>query len=193
MIALVALVLLLAQVAAPPPAPLTQNQAPVPRQPAPFAIPPVPGVDRVFAVAAIQGNNAEIDMAQMALKRASSPEVKNYAQKMMSEHMGLADDVTPVFMRLLARPPGERVTPPDALAITHLATIPDVDFDQVYALQQVGDHLATLTAFRTEADNGTDPQLKALARKWLPTIQAHLELAVSLTRHIGGASPLRSQ
>jgi predicted aldo/keto reductase-like oxidoreductase len=27
---------------------------------------------------------------------------------------------------------------------------------------------------------------------WLPSIQAHLELAVDLTQHIGGASPFKS-
>jgi predicted outer membrane protein len=59
-------------------------------------------------------------------------------------------------------------------------------------MQQIGGHLAALTAFQTEADNGTDPQLKALARKWLPSIQAHFELAVDLTQHVGGASSFKS-
>jgi predicted outer membrane protein len=47
------------------------------------------------------------------------------------------------------------------------------------------------TSTRCKADDGTDPQLKELARTWLPTIQAHLELAVFLARHVGGSSPLR--
>ncbi|MGI0133874.1 MAG: DUF4142 domain-containing protein, partial [Candidatus Micrarchaeaceae archaeon] len=64
--------------------------------------------------------------------------------------------------------------------------------DQAYMLQQIGDHLATMTAFQTEAENGSDPQLKALVRKWLPTIKAHLELAVDTEQHIGGASPFKS-
>jgi hypothetical protein len=30
-----------------------------------------------------------------------------------------------------------------------------------------------------------------LALRWLPTIEAHLQLAVALTQHIGGASPFK--
>ena len=132
-------------------------------------------------------------MAQLALKRASAPEIKGYAQKMIGEHMGLADDMLPSLRRVGGPPPAMRLNAGDMLAYTHLQTISDVDFDQTYALVQVSDHMATLTAFQTEADSGTDPQLKMLARKWMPTIQAHLELAVTLAQRIGGASPLHAQ
>ena len=48
-----------------------------------------------------------------------------------------------------------------------------------------------LMAFQTEAENGTNAQLKELARKWMPTIQAHLQLAVDTAKHVGGASPFK--
>jgi putative membrane protein len=193
MIAALALVTLLAQVLpTPPPAPLSENVAPVKSNPAPFDIPTVAGIDRTFALAAIQGNTAEMEMAQLAVRRTSVPEVKGFAQKMMTEHMGLTDAMMPALTRALGgTQPAQKLAAPDILALAHLQTISDVDFDQMYLSQQVGDHLATVMAFHTEADNGTDPQLKELARKWLPTIQAHLELAVSLARHVGGSSPLR--
>lgn len=99
----------------------------------------------------------------------------------------------PVLSRTLgALAPPERLSSPDVLAMRHLESVSPVDFDQACAVQQIGDHLATLTAFQTEAENGTNPRLKALARKWLATIQAHLELAVDLTQHIGGSSPFKS-
>jgi hypothetical protein len=66
------------------------------------------------------------------------------------------------------------------------------DFDQEYLQAQIAGHLAALADFRAEADNGTDARVKALAQHWLPTIQSHLELAVSLTSHVGGASPFKS-
>ena len=193
MIAALVLVTVLAQILpTPPPAPLGENQAPVHAAAAPFDIPAIPGIDRTFALAALQGNAAELDMAQLAMRRSSVPEVKAFAEKMMSEHMGLEDALKPALLRVLGAPPVTRLAAPDMLAVAHLQTISDVDFDQVYATQQIGDHLATLTAFRTEADNGTDPQLKLLARKWLPTIEAHLQLAVGLTQHIGGDSPFKT-
>ncbi len=171
---------------------MTQNRAPVPVEPAPMKHPTFAAVDHAFAIAALQGDNAEIDMAQLALKRGTANEVKGFAGKMMAEHEGLMNDMHPALERMLgtgARP--ERLAPADTLALRHLEAVGPVDFDQAYAMQQIGDHLAALTAFQAEAENGTDAQLKGLARKWLPTIQAHLELAVELTQHIGGASPFK--
>jgi putative membrane protein len=190
--ALVLLVTILAQ-ATPTPNPETENRAPVVAPPAP-GMPSLPAatVDRTFALAAIQGNFAELDMAQLALRRGNANEVKGYARKMLDEHARLMQDMDASLRRALgAGAMPQRLAAPDALALRHLQTVADVDFDQDYAMQQVGDHLATMTAFRTEAEDGTDTQLKALARKWLPTIQAHLELATDLARHIGGSNPFK--
>ena len=192
--ALLGAALLLWQAGTPSPqAPVRQNRAPVQASPAPVHEPASASVDRLFALAAMQGNNAELDMAQLALRRASANEIKSYAGKMIAEHEGMMQEMMPALRRVLrANAPPQRLAAPDALAYRHLEAVPPVDFDQAYAMQQIGDHLATLTAFQTEADNGTDPQLKQVVRKWLPTIQAHLELAVDLTRHIGGSSPFKS-
>jgi hypothetical protein len=85
---------------------------------------------------------------------------------MIAEHMGLADDMLPALQHVLAAAPPQRPAAPDMLASENLRTISDVDFDQAYAEQQVGDHLA-------------------------PPIEAHLQLAVALTQHIAGDSPLK--
>ncbi len=192
MTALFVLSLLFAQ-AGPPSsqAPTTENRAPVPVQPAPTHYATSPDIDRMFAQAAMQGNHAELDMARLALKRGTANEVLGYAGKMIAEHEGMMKEMQPALEHLLGATPA-RLAPPDMLAARHLESVSPVDFDQEYALQQIGDHLAAMTAFQTEADNGTDPQLKALAKKWLPSIKAHLELAVDLTQHIGGSSPFKS-
>jgi putative membrane protein len=196
-IAALVLTTILAQAApAPTPAPIApmrENQAPVAPSNPPLGIPPVTGVDKLFALAAMQGGNAEIDMARLALQRSHTTEVRAFAEKMLSEHMGIDDAMRPSLMHAYGEGlPPQRLATADQLALDHLRTISDVDFDQVYLMQQIGDHLATLTAFHTEADNGTDPQLVALTKKWLPTIQAHLELAVETTDRIGGATPFKS-
>ncbi len=177
----------------PPPNPKTQNRAPVPANPAPgMPMLPSSAVDRTFALAAMQGNNAEMDMARLALRRSGVDEVKGYAQKMLDEHGRLMSDMEPLLRRALGAPaPPQRLAPPDALAYRHLQTVGPEGFDQAYAMQQIGDHLATMTAFQTEAEDGTNAELKAMAKKWLPTIQAHLELAVQMTRHVDVGSPFK--
>ncbi len=186
------LALLMAQAGSPLPAPMKENRAPVQAPQAPVKLQTYPDVDETFAIAAIQGDNAEMDMAELALKRSNADEVKGYAKKMISEHEGLMIEMTPVLQRLLAGKTPERLAPADKLALLHLQSLSPADFNQMYTMQQIGDHLASLTAFKTAAENGTDPQLKELARKWTPTIQAHLEVAVDLTKHVGGSTPFTS-
>ena len=183
------LALLIAQAGTSPQAPMKENRAPVPAQPAPMKLQQSPDVDQTFAIAAMQGNNAEMDLAHLALERSNADEVKGYAKKMINEHEGLMNELTPVLQRLLAGKTPERLAPADKLALLHLQSLAPADFNQMYTMQQIGDHLANLTAFKTAADNGTDPQLKEMAQKWTPTIQAHLELAVDLAKHVGGSSP----
>ncbi len=192
MIAALALATLLAQ-ATPPPNPQTQNRAPVQANPAPgMPMLPSAAVDRTFALVAMQGGAAEMDMARLALQRSGVGEVKGYAQKMLDEHGRMASEMEPLLRRALhASAPPQRLAPPDALAYRHLQTVAPEAFDQAYAMQQIGDHLATMTAFQTEAEDGTDPALKTMAKKWLPTIQAHLELAVQMTRHVDVGSPFK--
>jgi putative membrane protein len=192
MIALFLLLALVGQAGPPSPqAPMKQNRAPVPAEPAPMPHPSSADVDRLFALTAMQGNNAEMDMAELALNKGAANEVKGYAGKMIAEHKGLMDEMMPVLQSILTSPPPERLAPADQLAMRHLESVKPVDFDQLYVMTQIGGHLAMLTAFQTEADNGTNAQLKELVRKWMPTIQAHLELAVDTAKHVGGSSPFK--
>ncbi len=191
MISLVFILALLAQANSPSaPAPMKENRAPVPAEPAPGKEQESAEVDRLFATIAIQGNNAELDMAELALKRESANEVKGFAGKMIAEHEGLRDDMLPL-QRISSSSPSERLSPADQLAMLHLQAVKPADFDQLYIMGQIGGHLHMLMAFEAEAENGTDPQLKELARKWMPTIQAHLQLAVDTAKHVGGASPFK--
>ncbi len=131
MIFVLLLSVLLAQAGPPSPqSPLKENRAPVPVQPAPNNQPTSADVDRLFAIAAMQGNNAEIDMAELALKRGSANEVKGYAAKMIAEHKGLMDEMMPALQRVLSNPPAERLAPADQLAMRHLEVAKPVDFDQ---------------------------------------------------------------
>jgi len=174
-----------------PQAPMKENRAPVPAPPAPLNQPQSGDVDRVFALAFMQGSNAEMDLAGLATQRGTANEVKGYAAKMTAEHKGMTEEMMPVLQRILNTPPAQRLAPTDELAMKHLEAVKPVDFDQEYIMSQIGGHLAMLTAFQTEADNGTDAQLKELVRRWTPTIRAHLELAVDITKHVGGSSPFK--
>lgn len=77
----------------------------------------------------------------------------------------------------------------DRLALDRLVHAEPVTFDQEYLVQQVGDHLATISLFTTEAKLGADPALRSFAAGELSMLRSHLQLAVENAGHIGGDTP----
>lgn len=173
--------------------PMKQNRAPVQANPAPEDHPTSPDVDHLFGIAFLQSDRFETQAAALASNHGTADEVKGYAAKMMSEHSGMKESFDPVLHRLTASNDESHggLAPADDLALKHLASLKPVDFDQEYIISQIGGHLTALAAFQAEADNGANAELKELARKWLPTIKAHLELAVDLSKHVAGSSPFK--
>jgi len=147
---------------------------------------PAPAVDATFLLLARQANDAEIDMAQLALRRSGADEARMFAQNMVADHTQLAAQ-----LRALAPDAHDAPREGDAarLAMLRLGEIPAADFDQQYLLQQIGDHLAAISLYSTEADEGRSSQLRAFAGHTLGMLQAHLQQAVDDEGHIGGSSP----
>ncbi len=168
-----------------------QNMDPVPAPTPPSEHPPHSvAVDDAFAIAATQGGDAEMEAARLALARSSTDDVKSFARLMLVDHGQIDAEGKALFASHLAHPPSP-LAAPDVLALDELAHLPPVAFEQQYAMLQIGDHLAAAAAFAAESRDGSDPALRAFAKKWLPTIQAHLELAVTLVKHVGGDTPFK--
>ena len=49
------------------------------------------------------------------------------------------------------------------------------DFDKEYVKDMVSDHETDVKAFEKQADNSTDPEVKAFAAKTLPVLKKHLD------------------
>jgi len=183
--------LLLAQFTVVPPqqAPLMQNRTPVKADAPPMPMVNSPSVDRWFILAGSAGSQGEIAMAKLALRRSHTDEVRAFAATMISEHTGLLQAMTRAAGRALPMP---APAPADQLAMYQLEHATDVDFDQMYVMDEVAGHMQTLGAFQTEDDHGANAALKAFAKQWTPTIQSHLQTAVDITKHVGADSPLKT-
>jgi putative membrane protein len=49
------------------------------------------------------------------------------------------------------------------------------DFDKAYVDAMISDHESDLKAFQKQAENSSDPELKAFAAKVVPVVQKHLD------------------
>jgi putative membrane protein len=137
--------------------------------------------DQSFAEKAAVGGLAEVQLGKLAVGRAASPDVKQFGQRMVDDH-GKAN------RELMALVEQKGISVPTALDPTHqkeadrLAKLQGAAFDRAYIQHMVKDHQEDVRLFRTQAQQGTDPELKRFAADTLPTLEAHLNMAQNLAK-----------
>jgi putative membrane protein len=132
--------------------------------------------DTDFATAAAQGNIAEISGGAAAAQKGTSPDVKAFGNRMVTDHGKALDE-----LKQLATTKGITL-PTDVNAdqkaeADKLAKLSGKAFDKEYADAMVKDHEADAAEFEKASKNAQDPDLKAWAAKMLPVIQDHLKMA----------------
>jgi putative membrane protein len=135
--------------------------------------------DATFLNEAARAGGEEVSAGQVAQTKAGAPAVRRFAARMVADH-------TAANQSLAALAQSKGITPtmsPDdahATMLTQLQGMRGRAFDRAYMTGQVDDHQTVVTLFENEAQNGTDPDVKAFAQKQLPTLQSHLEMARQL-------------
>jgi len=142
--------------------------------------------DSSFLKDATEGGILEVKLGQLAQTNASSQKVKDFGQRMVTDHGKMGDDVRSVEMK-------ENVSVPTSesmmqkMTYERLSHKTGVDFDKAYIEDMVKDHKADIAAFEKEINSGSDPEAKAVAQKALPTIREHLRMAQEIAGQIGVA------
>lgn len=136
--------------------------------------------DRKFAMQAAQGGMSEVEMSRLALTKASSDAVKQYAQKMIDDHTAANTELMGIASAKGITLP----TTPDAKHRAMLARMEKLSgeaFDREYVMMAGHkDHQKMEKLFRDESTRGRDADLKAFAAKTLPVVQQHLQMAREL-------------
>jgi putative membrane protein len=132
--------------------------------------------DTEFLKKAAADGMAEVQLAQLAQKKAMREEVKQFADRMAADHGKANDEV-----KSLAAANG--VDLPAALDRKHerllkkLDGLAGGDFDREYMEHMVKDHKADLKAFRHEAKAKQPNDVTEFAARTEPVIFEHLRMA----------------
>ena len=127
-----------------------------------------------FADMAGSSNMFEIESSRVALEKASSEEVKSFAQHMIDDHGKAGED-----MKAAAQDDG--ITPAPGLQPAHQAKLDELSalegeaFDTAYIAAQVAAHDEAVALFEGFSTQGEDSALKAFAANTLPTLHQHRE------------------
>jgi putative membrane protein len=131
--------------------------------------------DHKFVMDAAVGGMAEVQLGKLASEKATNPDVKQFAQKMVEDH-GKAND------ELKAAASKESIDLPTSLDSKHQATMDRLskmsgaDFDKAYVKEMVKDHDMDVKEFQKEAQNGQNSSVRDFASKTLPTLQEHQKM-----------------
>ena len=137
--------------------------------------------DQTFAQKAVVGGWEEVQLGKLAAERAASPDVKQFGQRMVADH----DQANRELMALVKQKGLTVPTAPDPQhqeEATRLATLHGAAFDRAYLQQMVRDHEDDVRLFRTQAQEGRDPELKRFAAATLPTLEEHLQMVRDLAK-----------
>lgn len=130
-----------------------------------------------FVMTAAMSDRYEIESSRIALKKATSPEVKRFAQQMIDAHTK-----TTAMLKAAASSDGVAITPPgqfDAKFQTKIDALNSADaagFDNVYVMQQRQAHTETLAMMQGYASGGDKPAIRKFAADTAPKVQMHLKM-----------------
>ncbi len=157
------------------------DNPPAPAPTVPAGPPPLAAADAAFITAAAQGGLAEIQEAQLAQTMSHNARVRAFASKMTTDHSKVDDQLKQIAMTKGVMLP----TAPSDMQMQQMTTLQGLmghKFDHEYIADQVSDHQQMLQLFQTEAQTGTDPDLKTFAANSVPVLQSHLDAANALAK-----------
>lgn len=119
----------------------------------------------------------EIQSSQIALQRATRPEVRQYAQMLIQHHQMTTQQLMGAARASGLNPPPPRLMPMQMRMLDDLRRASRASFDRVYVMQQVPAHEMALALHRTYASGGDRQPLRTVAANAVPIVTQHLDQA----------------
>lgn len=137
---------------------------------------PMSAADSHFATKAAAGGMAEVKLGELALKNASSADVKTFAQTMVDDHSKANDKLKSIAGKHSINLPTS-LDAKDQATYDRLSKLQGAAFDRAYMQDMVKDHKTDVAEFQKEANSGKNSDIKQFASDTLPTLQHHLSMA----------------
>ena len=124
----------------------------------------------------------EIESAQLAMTRSRRPQIRQFAQMLMTDHRRTTQEVMASARAEGLRPPPPMMEPHQRRMIRQLEAARGSGFDRTFVNQQVMAHQQALTLHQGYARTGDRSALRRVASGAVPIIRGHLQHARRLPR-----------
>jgi putative membrane protein len=138
-----------------------------------------------FVEGAAMGDMYEVEASKIAVQRARSKDVKDFAQMMIDAHSKTTADLKTALAHGTLT-----VALPVHFDSRHEGLINDLkgakaeDFDGRYLSQQTGAHDEAVVLMRGYAKDGDNPDLKAFATNTMPKVRMHMDMVKMLNEQL---------
>ena len=135
--------------------------------------------DRNFLMDAAKGNMTEIHLGMIAIDRGTTRGVKDFGQRLVTDHTANQQKLDSLAGKLGVKLPGDDAKMVNSMPI---ASESGTTFDHNFAKIGVEDHEQDIAKFEKEISSGTNSEVKDYARETLPTLKEHLQIAEQLPK-----------
>ncbi|MDB5235560.1 MAG: hypothetical protein JWR44_2553 [Hymenobacter sp.] len=139
--------------------------------------------DPVFLMNAASSNMLEIRAGQMAAQKATNPDVRKFAQMMVSHHMSSTQELKAVAAPLGVQMPTTMMPVHQAMA-DQLMDKSGKKFDETYMDMMEAAHKMDVAMFEVKSKAAESPSVQAFATKTLPMLRSHYTMADALEKKV---------
>ena len=143
--------------------------------------------DSSFVRKAAEANYTEIQMGKLAQEKGTNPAVKDFGQRMVTDHTKAYDELKPIARKDNVTMP-DRMNAKDQALYDRLSKLSGPQFDREYMRSMVKDHQSDVAEFQRESARAKDPDVRTYATNTLPVLQDHLRLAEDANTKVGASA-----
>jgi putative membrane protein len=140
--------------------------------------------DREFLTEAARGATLEVQLANLAAQKATSDEVKRYAQRLATDHSQAGQTIRQMASNLKFTLPQD-LTPEQRNLVSRLENLSGKAFDRDYIKAMIADHQKDISEYERAASQATNQEIKQFASQALPMLRDHLKQAREIAGKLG--------
>lgn len=137
---------------------------------------------QAFVSQAIAGDDAEVQLGQLAQQKGQTADVKEFGQKMVADHTQINEKLMKAVAKQLGASVPKGPSKKEKKEIEKLQGLSGQQFETAYIQMMVMDHQKDLKNYKDEADSAQNPTVKQAAQEAATVIQKHLELIEQIAK-----------
>ena len=135
--------------------------------------------DAKFVRTAAEAGMAEVRMGQLIKESAQSKELREFGEKLVTDHTKANEELNQIAARKGVSPPTQPAEKYEKM-LDQLSKLKGAEFDRAAQKHSLMHHQEDVQLFEKASQSLKDADLKAFAEKTLPTLKEHLAMAKKL-------------